>query len=216
MKKKPIIIASALALMAIGFQFTGEDKSAIPLQANSAKATEGGRIDVARYTEDGDLILPDDLDQWIFMGASLGMGYFETDFDDSNPGMFQIVLMEPTAYDYFLENGDFAEGTMFVLSFNGSNHRLSTNRSGFVMGGFHGNQIHVLDSSRFADGHNFFDFFGGGQTAEVLPDGNGCVTCHDVNGAFKGTFAQFYPTIRDKLPEGVLERSFEKGTERPQ
>ena len=34
-----------------------------------------------------------------------------------------------------------------------------------------------------------------------LPPGNACVSCHIDHGAFDGTFAQFYPTIRPLIPK---------------
>ena len=40
-----------------------------------------------------------------------------------------------------------------------------------------------------------------------LPPGNSCVRCHIDHGAFNGTFAQFYPTIRPHLPKELLERA---------
>jgi hypothetical protein len=39
----------------------------------------------------------------------------------------------------------------------------------------------------------------------VLPAGNACITCHLKNGAFSGTFAQFYPAIRHRIPSANLK-----------
>lgn len=184
-----------------------------PLAAQS-EITDRGRIDVAHYTADGRMNRPDNIDQWVFMGASLGMGYSAANFNPESPGMFQIAVMEPTAYEAFLETGKFANGTMFALLFYSAPGRVSTNRSGFVLGNIMGTQIHVIDESRFKDGFNFFSFEPGQDIVEVLPDGNGCVTCHAANGAYDGVFAQFYPSIRHKIPKAALEKSLARGTEK--
>ncbi len=97
--------------------------------------------------------------------------------------MFQIALMEPVAYRYFMEHQDYAEGTMFVLNFYGSRQRLSTNRSRFVMAEVMGSEVHVLDSARFKDGHNFFNFGMDSNTAQVMPDGRlAAYECATVRG----------------------------------
>ena len=117
------------ALLATAMAATWQLNATTVKQAVVQPPASADRIDVARFDKDGEMIRPADLDQWVFLGTSLGMGYNEADFDASNPGMFQITLMEPTAYAYFMAHGDYAEGTMFVLNFYGSNQRLSTNRS---------------------------------------------------------------------------------------
>jgi hypothetical protein len=33
------------------------------------------------------------------------------------------------------------------------------------------------------------------------------VRCHVQHGAFGGTFAQFYPTIRPRIPKDALEKA---------
>ena len=40
-----------------------------------------------------------------------------------------------------------------------------------------------------------------------MPPGNGCVSCHNKHGAFDGTFAQFYPTLRPYISKEALERA---------
>jgi hypothetical protein len=174
-------------------------------------------LDAARYDEQGRLLKPVNLPDWVFLGSSLGMGYSEQDFDTDNPGMFQIVLMEPAALRYFEQHGHFADGSMFALYFYGSAQRVSTNRSGFVLGAEHGVQIHVVDKQRFEDGHAFFDIgnYAQATAAEALPPGNGCVSCHKANAAYDGVFAQFYPRLKPRIPEADLARAMAAGSESP-
>ena len=45
------------------------------------------------------------------------------------------------------------------------------------------------------------------REGDPLPAGNDCVRCHVEHGAFEGTFAQFYPTLRPLIPKEALERA---------
>jgi hypothetical protein len=163
-------------------------------------------VDVATFDDDDKLILPANLDEWVFLGSSLGMGYSQADFDPGSPGMFQIVRMEPRAYRAFLETGRFVDGTMIALHFYGSRNKISINRAGFVMGDLHFAEIHYKDSKRFPDGFNFYTFDNGQTAAEELALPNDCVACHKQDGAYDGVFVQFYPTIHQYLPADVLEK----------
>jgi Cytochrome P460 len=168
-----------------------------------AMAEEEYRIDVAEFDDDGDLIVPTDLDEWIFIGSSLGMGYSQDNFDPDSPGMFQVARMEPTAYKVFKKTGKFADGTMLSLHFYGSANHISINRSGFVMSDLHFAEIHYKDSKRFPDGFNFYNLSNGEPTGREIELPNDCVDCHKRDGAYDGVFVQFYPTIREYLPQHI-------------
>lgn len=159
-------------------------------------------LDVARFDDGDRLIVPDDFERWVFLGSSLGMGYSQDTFDPDSPGMFQIVRMEPSAYEAFLETGEFVDGTMFSLHFYGSQNKISINRSGFVMDDLHFAEIHLKDSKRFPDGFNFYNIENGQTHAEAISLPSDCVECHAKDGAYDGVFTQFYPIIRDQVPHG--------------
>jgi Cytochrome P460 len=169
-----------------------------------AEDTGVDTVDVARFDDDGNLIRPGDIDEWVFLGSSLGMGYSQAEFDPGSPGMFQIVRMEPRAYKAFVETGRFIDGTMIALHFYGSQNKVSINRAGFVMGSLHFMEIHYKDSVRFPDGFNFYTFDNDQSVAEEVPLPNECVACHKKDGAYDGVFVQFYPTIHKYLPADVL------------
>jgi len=160
-------------------------------------------LSVAQFDGNGRLVVPRDLDQWIFLGSSLGMGYSQRDFDPDSPGMFQIVRIEPNAYRAFLETGHFVDGTLIALQFHGAERQVSINRAGFVMGESHGLEIHYKDSRRFPQGFNFYTVAPGESVANEVPLPNDCVTCHAQNGAYEGVFVQFYPDIQPHLPEEI-------------
>jgi len=171
-----------------------------------AVAALADNVDVARFTADGQLQRPSDLDQWVFLGASLGMGYNARAFDPNAPGQFQVVLMEPQAYRRFVATGAYPDGAMFLLSFYDSEQKVSINRSGFVQRDLDSFEIHLIDRRRPGEGHYFFPFGATDEQAKVLPAGNACITCHLKDGAFDGTFAQFYPTIRQRIPAARLDK----------
>lgn len=173
-------------------------------------ATGSGKVDVARFDDDGNLVVPSDLDEWIFIGSSLGMGYSQEDFDADSPGMFQVARMEPQAYRMFRETGVFPDGTMLSLHFYGSRNEISINRAGFVMDDLHFAEIHYKDSTRFPDGFNFYNVSNGATIGREIPLPNDCVECHKRDGAYDGVFVQFYPTIYAFLPDEIRE-SLESG-----
>jgi hypothetical protein len=185
--------ALALAVAALGQQ----------AQEPAAKA-----LQIAKVSQGGKLQKPADLESWIFLGTSLGMGYNPGSFNAEHPGQFQVVLMEPNAYRHFVKNGSYAPGSMFLLSFyNTDQHKRSINQNGFTQADLTNYEIHLIDPSRGEDGRTFFVFGANDIEGAPLPAGNNCVNCHVKHGAFQGTFAQFYPTLRPLIPQEALERA---------
>lgn len=162
-------------------------------QASSAQEPDLG---VAQYTVGGELVYPDNTDEWILMGASLGGDYSEEAISTENPGQFGIVQMEPKAYRYFLEHKEYADGTMLLLVFHGSERKSEPQLRGFVQGEVEGREIHVIDRQRFEDGRAFFFYRANVNTTAMIPPGNECVACHVQHGQYDGTFTQFYPAVR--------------------
>ena len=147
------LVSSAAALL-LHAVFAASDST------GDAKAAQAG-VDAASFTESGELLRPGNLDQWVFLGASLGMGYNKADFDPKSPGNFQVVLMEPSAYAHFKAHGGYPNGSMFLLSFYPAEQRISIDRAGFVQGELKNFEIHLLDRSRFAEGRAFFRYVSG-------------------------------------------------------
>ena len=182
---------------------------AIAALAQSAAPAEP--MQIAQFTADGKLQKPADLDSWVFLGTSLGMGYNPGSFNAAHPGQFQVVLMEPNAYRHFLKNRSYAPGSMFLLSFyNSDQQQRSINQNGFTQADLTNYEIHVIDPARGGkgdQGHAFYVFDAKDTQGSALPAGNACVRCHVDHGAFEGTFAQFYPTLRPMIPQEALERA---------
>ena len=164
-------------------------------------------LDIARVTTDGKLQKPADLDSWVFLGASLGMGYNPGSFNAARPGQFQVALMEPAAYRFFVKNGRYAPGSMFLLSFYDADKQArSINQNGFTQAELTNYEIHLIDPNN-KEGHTFFMFGPDTVAGNPVAPGNACVRCHVQHGAFDGTFAQFYPAIRPLIPKEALEKA---------
>ena len=163
---------------------------------------DAGRLDVARFTTTDELIYPSDTDRWVFIGASIGGDYSDAEFDPSNPGSIGVVQMEPNAYAYLQENGEYADGTMFLLTFYETQEKSQPGLNGFVQGNATSSEIHLIDRAKFLDQHGFYLYDADAQgSSAMLPPGNACVQCHDQHGDFNSTFVQFYPTIRDLVSQ---------------
>jgi hypothetical protein len=173
--------------------------------ASVADAPAADALGVAQFAGDGKLLKPKDLDNWVFVGTSLGLGYNTARFKPTAPGLFQVVQMEPAAFRYFMKNGHFAPGSMMLLSFYGADTRVSD--SGYVQSALKGQEIHLIDSTRKVDsGHVFYDFKLGGNEGTPIPPGNDCVRCHTAHGAWEGAFVQFYPVLSGRIPKEALEK----------
>jgi hypothetical protein len=164
-----------------------------------------------RYTDEGQLVLPQDYREWVFLSSGLGMTYGPAATADRASPMFDNVFVTPEAYRSFLETGHWPDRTMFVLEIRSSSSHGSINKDGFFQAGLAGLDALVRDEGRFPEKWAFFGF----ETRDGRPDRVGrpfgpksrCLACHTANGAVDGTFVQFYPTL--------LEVAEKKGTLRP-
>jgi hypothetical protein len=206
------VIAAAGGTLGLAAAVLGQTPSAAPSpRATSATSPEAAKpLDVARLNPAGKLMKPADLSSWIFLGTSLGMGYNPGSFNAASPGQFQVVLMEPNAYRYFVEHKRYAPGSMFLLSFyNSDTQKRSINQNGFTQADLTNYEIHVVDPRKAPEGRGFYLFNANDAEGNPVPEGSACVHCHTSHGAFDGTFAQFYPTIRPLIPKDALERAIQ-------
>jgi hypothetical protein len=193
---------STFRTLAVSVMFLG--MATATLNAQTPAAPEP--LEIARFTPKGELQKPTDLANWVFLGASLGMGYNPGSFNAANPGQFQVVLMEPAAYRHFVKHRSYAPGSMFLLAFyNADKQARSINQNGFTQADLTNYEIHVISAG--AERHAFYMFNADSAQGRPLPPNNTCVRCHIDHGAFDGTFAQFYPTLRPLVPKEALERA---------
>jgi hypothetical protein len=151
----------------------------------------------AQFTADGELQRPVGYRNWRFVTSGLGMSYGPAARAAALTGqeMFDNVFVQPAAYDAFLRDGVWPEGTMFVLELRGTGTQRAPNNRGYFQTDVHAVEVSVKDSARFKGRWAYFDFGPAARTAEPQPQ-SGCFACHEKNTAVDMTFVQFYPTLQ--------------------
>ena len=146
-----------------------------------------------QYDEAGKLLRPADYREWMFLSAGYGMNYSPA------PGsheMFTNVFVQRWAYDEFVGSGKWPEQSMFVIDERDAASRGSINQTGHYQTDLMGLPVEVKDSKRNPDTWAYYVFDADGKTAEAMPKGNPCWSCHDAHAAVEHTFVQFYPTLK--------------------
>jgi len=151
---------------------------------------------VPQYTAQGELLRPRGYEGWVFVGASIGLGYSEGSRSDG-PGEFHNIFTQPEAYGEYARTGRFPEKTMFILAPHEARQRESINQQGYFEGDLVALEAAVKDPERFQDGWAYFDFGKGGfdATASAKPS-EACHSCNAQHGADDNVFVQFYPPLR--------------------
>lgn len=162
------------------------------------------------YTAEGQLRLPDDYRQWIYLGTGFDMSYSPAMRMDHH--MFDNVFVNPDAYRSFLRTGTWPDKTMLVLEARGAESKGSINKAGQYQTTVMGLEVHVKDEARFQGKWAFFAF-DEGKPAPMIPQSADCYSCHTDHAAVDTTFVQFYPTL---LPiataRGTLSASYQKAS----
>lgn len=161
-----------------------------------------GMAQTPLYTADGQITLPRDYREWVFLSSGLGMTY------QSVPGRkdpaFTNVFVNPAAYRSFLASGKWPDKTMLILEVRSSASKGSINQGGSYQTGVLAIEAEVKDTAKFPGNGWAFFAFGTSQTGKLLARSQDCYSCHDEHGAVDNTFVQFYPAL--------LEIARQKGT----
>jgi len=155
----------------------------------------------ATFAADGKLQRPVEYRNWRFVSTGLGMSYGPAAQAAASSGhaMFDNVFVQPEAYDAFVRDGAWPEGTMFVLELRGTETQRVPNNRGYFQTDLHGVEVSVKDSARFKGRWAYFDFGMDERSAAPQPD-SGCFACHNRHAAVDMTFVQFYPTLQRVNP----------------
>jgi len=162
------------------------------------------------YAGDGQLRLPADYREWVYLSSGFDMSY--TPDMQMDHHMFDNVFVNPEAWQAFQATGKWPDKTMLVLEVRGAEDRGSINQKGNFQGtGIMGVEVHVKDETRFAGKWAFFGFSGGDTTSKMIPVKENCYSCHADHGAVDTTFVQFYPTLKPIAQQkGTLEAAYQK------
>ena len=146
-----------------------------------------------QYAKDGNLVLPKDYREWVFLSSGYATDY--NAMGANNPNLFHNVFVNPAAHKSFLRTGTWPDKTVMILELRKSENKSSINREGFVQTGIAAIEVHVKDSAK--GGWAFYGFGGDAKTGKPFPKTADCFSCHQQNGATDTTFVQFYPTLID-------------------
>jgi hypothetical protein len=146
-----------------------------------------------QYDAKGQLVRPADYREWMFLSAGYGMNY--TPGPDGHE-LFTNVFVQRWAYDEFVKSGKWPEQSMFVIDERDTASRSSINQKGHYQTELAGLVAEVKDSTHNPDKRAYYVFGADGKSAEAMPHGNPCWSCHDAHAAVEHTFAQFYPTLK--------------------
>ncbi|HTK30216.1 MAG TPA: cytochrome P460 family protein [Vicinamibacterales bacterium] len=187
------VAAAVLACFAVAVILAARSV-ALPVEADGARGDAGTE---PRYTAGGELLRPRGVDRWVFVGASLGLGYGDTG-TGGEALFFHNVYIAPAAYDAFVRTGAFPERTMLALTIHRSDGGAAPASRGRYEGPAAGFEVAVKDSGRFPGGWAYFGF--GPGRASAARSGPDCLACHAAHAATDHVFTQFYPVLRDRGP----------------
>jgi cytochrome c553 len=142
-----------------------------------------------QYTKHGELLMPRDYRQWVFLSSGIGMSYTNAPVTDPN---FENVYVNPVALKGFLKTGTWPDKTVLFMEVRASGSHAS-NAAGKFQTSLVGFEAHVKDASR--GGWAFYGIAKDAQSGKPFPKTAACFTCHSKNGATDSTFVQFYPTL---------------------
>lgn len=173
-------------------------------------------INRATFNEDGSVDQPENWRSWVFVGAPLtpnALNGGEAPFPE-----FHNVYIEPSAFAYWQETGEWADGTQLakelVLLLNSEDCQPDSDNGscaqssgqGYFQGEFHGLELKVKDASRYAEEPGNWAYFSFGhqsepynETAMAFPT-DACNACHEANAADDFVFTQYYPVLRAAKP----------------
>ncbi len=164
-------------------------------------------VAAAQYNAAGELILPADYREWVFLTSGLNMNYSDAPLGMDHE-MVDNVFVDPASWKAFKATGRWPDGTVMVKEPRIGSSKGSINKSGiFQTEQRFDLEVHVRDSRRFKGGWAFFVNVDD-KPAKAIPTSASCYSCHGQHGAVDTTFVQFYPTAK---PIAVKAGTFVEG-----
>jgi len=186
-----------------GLIVSGVLATAVLAQAPSTNTPTRTRY-LPEYTASGDLVLPKNFEEWVYVGSPLTPNAL-------NNGMagfpeFHNVYIEPGSYEIYKKSNVFPEGTIFFkelqLTLKGENtdgSRTEPSGRGYFPGALNGADVTVKDTKRYPDTggwgyYNFNHHEPKAQTAKVKSKDE-CAYCHMAGAKKDEVWTQFYPRL---------------------
>jgi hypothetical protein len=135
---------------------SGVIATAFLVQSLSSSSAQTQARQLPEYTASGDLVLPKNFHEWIYVGSPLtpnALNGGEAGFPE-----YHNVYIEPGSYEIFKKTNEFPEGTILFkelqLTLPGQNpdgSRTEPSGRGYFPGRLNGADVTVKDSKRDAD-----------------------------------------------------------------
>lgn len=154
--------------------------------------------DGPRYTPAGELILPADYREWVYLSTGLNMTYGANAPDPARNQPFNNVFVNRESYRRFIDTGHWPDKTIFILEIRRSEEHVRPNAHGYTQAAIGRMEAAVKDSRNGAQPWAYYSFDssqGLTKSAKPLPESAGCQACHSTHTAVEQTFVQFYPTL---------------------
>jgi hypothetical protein len=194
-----------LTLLVAGAVFSTVAITAVFAQSepNGGSASTRTRY-LPEYTASGDLILPKNFNEWVFVGSPLTPNALND--GKANFPEFHNVYIEPGSYEIYKKTGEFPEGTIFFKELqltlpaeNPDGSRTEPSGRGFFPGKLNGADVTVKDTKRYADTggwgyYNFNHHEPKAPTAKLRPKSE-CAFCHMASAKKDEVWTQFYPLL---------------------
>jgi hypothetical protein len=185
--------AAAAALLAAGAL------ACASLMNSTSDAMGAPRLEL-EFTDDGELVRPEDYREWIFVGTPVTP-------DDMNNGHapfpeFHNVYIDPASWDHYKRTGDFREGATLVKELVSVGEKQATSGNGYFMDEFIGLEVTIKSAERFPEEPGNWAYYSFGHeypladTAKPFP-AQACNACHESTAADDFVFTQYYPQLRD-------------------
>jgi hypothetical protein len=196
MRKVLAVAVGVLALSAIGTVVFAQRQ-----QTNTALVRQRY---LPEYTKEGDLILPKNFNEWVYVGSPLTPNALNG--GKANFPEFHNVYIEPGSYEIFKKTGEFPEKTIFFKELqlthpaqNPDGSRTEPSGRGYFPGKLNGADVTVKDTKRYADTggwgyYNFNHHEPKAATAKAKPKSE-CAFCHIASAKKDDVWTQFYPLL---------------------
>lgn len=151
-----------------------------------------------KYTPDGQLLRPEGVETWVFVGSTLALSYK----DDSPHDSLNNIYLMPEDYAVFKQTGKFPNGTILGMKVFSPETR---DAEGIVNGGTFAGALEIVEfavkdpdrPNATASPWAYYIFAANGQPSAFPRPDVRCANCHRLNARTDNVWVQFYPTLRD-------------------
>jgi Cytochrome P460 len=152
MRVRPLLVTASIA--------GGVIVTAMFVQSLSSSSAQNTPRYLPEYTTSGDLILPKNFHEWVYVGSPLtpnALNGGKAGFPE-----FHNVYIEPGSYEIYKKTNEFPEGTIFFKELqltlpaeNADGSRTEPSGRGYFPGRWNGADVTVKDTKRYADTHGW-------------------------------------------------------------